>query len=75
VGLGSDRFGNEYSQTGEELDERRRARMLDEALEILVAAWSGEPVTYQGEFYTVGGMRFGPRPIQQPGVPIWVAAS
>jgi alkanesulfonate monooxygenase SsuD/methylene tetrahydromethanopterin reductase-like flavin-dependent oxidoreductase (luciferase family) len=73
VGLGSDRFGNEYSMTGEELDDRRRARMLDESLEILVAAWSGEPVRHRGEHYTVDGMRFLPRPVQRPGVPVWVA--
>jgi alkanesulfonate monooxygenase SsuD/methylene tetrahydromethanopterin reductase-like flavin-dependent oxidoreductase (luciferase family) len=73
VGLGSDEFGSEYSITGEELDERRRARMLDEALEILQAAWSGEPVHHRGENYTVDGMRFLPRPVQRPGVPVWVA--
>jgi alkanesulfonate monooxygenase SsuD/methylene tetrahydromethanopterin reductase-like flavin-dependent oxidoreductase (luciferase family) len=73
VGLGSDRFGSEYSITGEELDERRRARMLDESLEILAAAWSGEPVHHRGEHYTVDGMRFLPRPVQRPGVPVWVA--
>jgi alkanesulfonate monooxygenase SsuD/methylene tetrahydromethanopterin reductase-like flavin-dependent oxidoreductase (luciferase family) len=38
VGLGGDEFASEYSITGEELDDRRRARMLDEALEILEAA-------------------------------------
>src|SRR5919106_703749 len=65
VGLGSDRFGSEYSLTGEELDDRRRARMLDEALEILTAAWSGEPVHHRGEHYTVDGMRFLPRPVQR----------
>ena len=73
VGLGSDQFGGEYSLTGEELDERQRARMLDEALEILTAAWSGEPVHHHGEHYQVYGMRFLPRPVQQPGVPVWVA--
>lgn len=73
VGLGSDRFGEEFSMTGEEVDDRRRARMLDESLEILTAAWSGEPVHHEGEHYTVGGMRFLPRPVQRPGVPIWVA--
>jgi alkanesulfonate monooxygenase SsuD/methylene tetrahydromethanopterin reductase-like flavin-dependent oxidoreductase (luciferase family) len=72
VGLGSDRSGNELSITGEELDDRRRAGMLDEALEILTAAWSGEPVYHRGEHYTVGGMRFLPRPVQRPGVPVWV---
>ena len=59
--------------TGEELDDRRRARMLDESLEILTAAWSGEPVHHRGEHYTVDGMRFLPRPVQRPGVPVWVA--
>jgi alkanesulfonate monooxygenase SsuD/methylene tetrahydromethanopterin reductase-like flavin-dependent oxidoreductase (luciferase family) len=73
VGLGSDEFGSEYSITGEELDDRRRARMLDESLEILAAAWSGEPVHHRGEHYTVDGMRFLPRPIQRPGIPVWVA--
>jgi alkanesulfonate monooxygenase SsuD/methylene tetrahydromethanopterin reductase-like flavin-dependent oxidoreductase (luciferase family) len=43
VGLGSDGFASEYSITGEELDDRRRASMLDESLEILAAAWSGDP--------------------------------
>jgi alkanesulfonate monooxygenase SsuD/methylene tetrahydromethanopterin reductase-like flavin-dependent oxidoreductase (luciferase family) len=46
VGLGSDRFGGEYSITGEELDDRTRVRMLDEALEILEAAWSGDLVGF-----------------------------
>ncbi len=73
VGLGSDHFANEYSMTGEELDDRRRARMLDEALEILQAAWTGEPVHHRGAHYTVDGMRFLPRPVQHPGVPVWVA--
>jgi alkanesulfonate monooxygenase SsuD/methylene tetrahydromethanopterin reductase-like flavin-dependent oxidoreductase (luciferase family) len=73
VGLGSDRFADEFSITGEEVDDQRRARMLDESLEILTAAWSGEPVHHEGEHYTVGGMRFLPRPVQRPGVPIWVA--
>ncbi len=62
VGLGSDRFASEYSITGEELDDRRRARMLDEALEILKSAWSGEPVRHRGEHYTVDPIRFCPGP-------------
>lgn len=73
VGLGSDRFGNELSTTGEELDDRRRGRMLDESLEILAAAWSGEPVHHHGEHYAVDGVEFLPRPVQRPGVPVWVA--
>jgi alkanesulfonate monooxygenase SsuD/methylene tetrahydromethanopterin reductase-like flavin-dependent oxidoreductase (luciferase family) len=73
VGLGSDQFASEYSMTGEELDDRRRASMLDESLELLAAAWSGETVRHRGEHYTVDGMQFRPRPVQRPGVPVWVA--
>jgi alkanesulfonate monooxygenase SsuD/methylene tetrahydromethanopterin reductase-like flavin-dependent oxidoreductase (luciferase family) len=73
AGLGSDEFANEFSITGEELDERKRARMLDESLEIIRAAWTGEPVRHRGEHYTVDEMRFLPRPVQRPGIPVWIA--
>lgn len=73
VGLGSDRFGREFSGTGEELDERRRAQMLDDSLDILTAAWSGETVRHRGEHYTIDDMRFLPLPVRRPGVPVWVA--
>ena len=73
VGLGSDRFGAEFSATGEQLDDRERGQMLDEALQILTAAWSGLPVHHRGQHYTVDGIQFLPRPVQRPGVPVWVA--
>ena len=73
AGLGSDRFGGEFSATGEQLDNRKRGQILDEALQILTAAWSGQPVHHRGAHYTVDGIRFLPRPVQQPGVPVWVA--
>jgi alkanesulfonate monooxygenase SsuD/methylene tetrahydromethanopterin reductase-like flavin-dependent oxidoreductase (luciferase family) len=73
VGIGEDRFGREFSKTGEQLDDRARGQMLDEALEILTAAWSGEPVHHQGDHYTVDDVEFLPRPVQRPGVPVWIA--
>ncbi|HEU5474716.1 MAG TPA: LLM class flavin-dependent oxidoreductase [Actinophytocola sp.] len=73
VGIGSDRFGAELSKTGEQLDDRRRGQMLDESLEILAAAWSGEPVHHHGEHYTVDAIEFLPRPVPRSGVPVWAA--
>ena len=73
VGIGSDRFGGEFSKTGEQLDDQVRGKMLDEALHILTAAWSGEPVHHHGHHYTIDGIQFLPRPVQRPGVPIWIA--
>jgi alkanesulfonate monooxygenase SsuD/methylene tetrahydromethanopterin reductase-like flavin-dependent oxidoreductase (luciferase family) len=72
AGLGSDRFGGELSATGEQLDDRRRGQMLDEALEILTAASSGQSVCHHGEHYIVDSVQFLPRPVRQQ-VPIWVA--
>jgi alkanesulfonate monooxygenase SsuD/methylene tetrahydromethanopterin reductase-like flavin-dependent oxidoreductase (luciferase family) len=73
VGIGSDRFAREFSKTGEQLDDRARGQMLDEELEILTTAWSGEPVHHNGEHYTVDDIEFLPRPIQRPGIPVWIA--
>jgi alkanesulfonate monooxygenase SsuD/methylene tetrahydromethanopterin reductase-like flavin-dependent oxidoreductase (luciferase family) len=73
VGIGSEHRG-EFAATGEEADPRRRAEMLDEALAVLVTAWSGAEVSHQGRHYTVDGVRFLPRPRQQPHPPVWVSA-
>jgi alkanesulfonate monooxygenase SsuD/methylene tetrahydromethanopterin reductase-like flavin-dependent oxidoreductase (luciferase family) len=73
VGLGLDASGEEFVRFGEETDPRRRAEMLDEALEILVALLSGESVDHRGAHYTAGDVRFLPTPVRGR-VPIWVAA-
>jgi alkanesulfonate monooxygenase SsuD/methylene tetrahydromethanopterin reductase-like flavin-dependent oxidoreductase (luciferase family) len=74
VGLGGDQFAGEFSRTGEQLDDKARGEMLDEALEILTGAWSGETVNHRGKHYLIDDVRFLPRPAQVPGIPVWVAA-
>jgi alkanesulfonate monooxygenase SsuD/methylene tetrahydromethanopterin reductase-like flavin-dependent oxidoreductase (luciferase family) len=74
VGLGGDQFAGEFSKTGEQVDDRARGEMLDEALEILSGAWSGEPVNHRGKHYLIDDVRFLPRPVQEPRIPVWVAA-
>ena len=44
-----------------------RARLLDEGLQALIDAWTGEPFTFRGERVQVT-----PRPLQQPHPPITV---
>ncbi len=73
VGLGLDSSGAELSTFGEELDARRRAGMLDEALEVIGALLSGAPVEHDGPYYRVAGARFLPEPVQRP-LPVWVGA-
>ena len=73
VGLG-DPAQWEYGFFGEETDAKTRAGKLDEALDILKGLWGGKPFHYQGEYYQLAEMQFQPRPIQQPRIPVWVAA-
>ena len=76
VGIGEDRFAREFSKTGEQLNERARGQMLDEALEILTTAWSGEPVHHHGNHYTVDDIQFLPWPgaaTRRPGVGRWLS--
>ncbi|MFI7000410.1 LLM class flavin-dependent oxidoreductase [Nocardia sp. NPDC050175] len=75
IGLGGDAFGAEFARTGEQVDDRVRAEMLDEALDILTSAWSGRPVRHRGPHYVIDDLTFLPTPIQQPRVPIWAAGN
>jgi alkanesulfonate monooxygenase SsuD/methylene tetrahydromethanopterin reductase-like flavin-dependent oxidoreductase (luciferase family) len=58
VGIGGDGHG-EFARFGDETDPRARARRLDADLERLAELWGGE---------------FQPPPLQQPRIPVWVAA-
>ena len=74
LGLGLDSSGGELSRFGEEVDDRRRATMLDEGLELLTRLLAGETVAHRGEHYTVDDVTFLPTPARPGGMPIWLAA-
>ncbi len=74
VGLGAlddAAFGN----VGEPTDNRVRAELLDESLEIIEGLWTGEPFGYQGRHYRFKPMTFRPTPVQRPRIPIWVVGA
>ena len=62
----------EYEQFGEDGNARVRADKLDESLEIITGLCSGEPFSYNGQYYQIKETTFLPRPVQQPRVPVWV---
>jgi alkanesulfonate monooxygenase SsuD/methylene tetrahydromethanopterin reductase-like flavin-dependent oxidoreductase (luciferase family) len=74
LGLGLDSSGGELSRFGEQTDDRRRAAMLDEGLDVLTGLLSGSPVDHDGDAYRVDGVRFLPTPARPGGMPIWLAA-
>jgi alkanesulfonate monooxygenase SsuD/methylene tetrahydromethanopterin reductase-like flavin-dependent oxidoreductase (luciferase family) len=72
VGLGGD-GRRELTAFGEERDPRRRAALLDEALEVVTALWTGAPVTHSGPGWTLDRAQVLPTPVQAPRLPIWGA--
>ena len=64
----------DFAPFGEEWDAKVRAEKLDESLEILTGLWSGEPYSFAGRHYHLDEVRFLPRAVQTPRVPVWVAA-
>ena len=72
VGSGDDRW-REYSTFGPAPSPAQLGAMLDEALAVLRGLWSGQPFRFAGTYYQIGPTQFLPTPVQQPGIPIWVA--
>ena len=76
VGLGdtgeSIGMDSSFAHFSEMLDPKKRARMLDEGIEIITRIWNGEPFSFGGEFYEIHNVQILPKPVQQPRVPIWV---
>ena len=70
VGLGAPT--DEFDRFGEDPDTHVRVEKLDESLAIIDGLWSGEPFSFEGTHFTVGEVRFLPKPVQTR-VPVWVA--
>ena len=54
------------------LDYHQRGAMTDEFLEIMMALWTQPNPEYHGKYYSIDGIQFEPKPVQQPSIPIWV---
>ena len=48
---------------------------MEEALEIILKAWSSERFSHQGKFWSFPEITLYPRPVQQPHPPVWVAGT
>jgi len=72
LGAGIGYRPNEYEAF--QVPFRQRASRMDEALEILRAAWTEETVSYDGRHFRFADVTVVPKPLQQPHPPIWVGA-
>ncbi len=74
LGLGVASYG-ELSRFGEITDPSERGDILDEGAALLDALWSGEEVHHDGAHFRADGVRYLPRPVQRPRVPLWFAVT
>ena len=51
------------------------AARFREAVDIVVAAWRNERLTFAGRFHSFDDVEVLPKPLQQPHPPVWLAAS
>ena len=52
-----------------------RVGRFEEALDLMIQAWTGEPFSFEGRYYRVPEGRVTPRPVQDPHPPIWYGVS
>ncbi len=71
AGLGG--MPDEFERFGEDADERVRAAMLDEGLDVVARLLRGEHVEHRGEHYVVGGATLAPLPLLP--VPFWIGGN
>ncbi|HTO57053.1 MAG TPA: TIGR03619 family F420-dependent LLM class oxidoreductase, partial [Pseudomonadales bacterium] len=73
LGVGAGHLQGEFETLG--VDFARRGKLLDEAIEVIAAAFAAEYPTHAGPTWTIQDLGQRPRPIQQPRPPIWVGGS
>jgi probable F420-dependent oxidoreductase len=63
----------EFGALGVDFDERNE--LMDEALDVIRLAWSGDDVAYEGRHFKARGVRMRPLPVSRPHPPIWIGGN
>jgi alkanesulfonate monooxygenase SsuD/methylene tetrahydromethanopterin reductase-like flavin-dependent oxidoreductase (luciferase family) len=75
IGLADDGWKSEPTELLEQAAEEQESQaLLDEALAVLLALWSGKPVHHDGDRLHVDSAPFLPTPVQLPRIPIWATS-
>ena len=70
LGVGAGGAPDEFAALG--IPETQRGKRTDEYLQAMIELWTSDPATYRGRFVNFEGVRFAPKPLQQPHPPILV---
>jgi probable F420-dependent oxidoreductase len=72
VGFGIGWSPDEYEAAGVTWEER--GKRADESIKVLKKIWTTDPVEFQGKYYRIPKSVIGPKPVQKPHPPIYMAA-
>jgi len=72
AGFGLGWSPDEYEAVGTSIKDR--AKRASEALRVLKAIWTTDPVEFSGKYYKIPKSIVGPKPVQKPHPPIYMAA-
>jgi probable F420-dependent oxidoreductase len=72
IGFGQGWSKDEYEAAG--IPWEHRGRRFEEAVHVLKTIWTTDPVEFDGDFYTIPRSYIGPKPVQKPHPPIYMAA-
>src|SRR5213593_112795 len=72
VGFGIGWSPDEYEAAGATWEER--GKRADELIKALKKIWTTDPVDFQGKYYRIPKSFIGPKPVQKPHPPIYMAA-
>lgn len=73
LGVGAGHLEGEFAALG--VDFGRRGALLDDAIDVVAAAFRDEFPEHDGHVWQVRDLGLRPRPVQQPRPPIWVGGS
>lgn len=75
LGVGTGWSRAEFHAVGRQDVFERRGAYTNEALDVMQACWSTTgDVTFSGEFHEFRKVRFEPKPVQQPRIPLWIGS-
>ena len=75
VGVGHGTNYNEYEFVGYGLRSDDSRERMEETLDVMLRAWTGEPLDHHGKFYQLRLPELRPHPRQRPHPPVWRAVT
>lgn len=66
-------FEEEYTACG--VPFHQKAGRLSQVLRIMKRLWAEDHVTHPNKYYTIENLSLLPKPVQRPGIPLWVSSN